>query len=38
LDRKAELRPAVIVGAIFEMAALFRMGRSDPVQGDWPPA
>jgi hypothetical protein len=35
LDRKAALRPAIIVGAVFEMAALFWMGRSDGVQGNW---
>ena len=35
MDSKAALRPATIVGAIFEMAALFLMGRSGPLQGNW---
>ena len=32
---RAALRPAIIVGAIFEMVALFVMGRSGPLQGNW---
>jgi hypothetical protein len=35
VDWRAALRPAIIVGAVFEMLALFFMGRSGPIQGDW---
>ena len=35
MDWKAALRPAIIVGAVFEMVAMFWMARSNPVQGDW---
>ena len=35
MDWKAALRPAIIVGALCEMAALFLMGRSAPLEGNW---
>jgi len=35
VDWKAGMRPAIIVGAVFEMIAMFWMGRSNPVQGNW---
>jgi hypothetical protein len=35
VDAKAAVRPAIIVGAICEMVALYVMGRSGPLQGNW---
>jgi hypothetical protein len=35
VDWRAAVRPAIVVGAVFETVALFLMGRSTPLQGNW---